>query len=338
MSPYRVGIVGCGLLGTTHAETIARVPELSATVFCDTNLARAQALQDGYGGRATSDVSSILADDQVDAVYIASRHDSHADLCVDALRADKHVLVEKPLALTEAECTRIADAAARSRGVLMVGFKMRFYDMVLKARELVPEPQLVSMQMMDDPWPADGWVNDPVAGGGNVLSQGCHSCDLLRFVTRRDPVQVYAAGGNYYQPTGVIDNLAATFRFEDGIAASWIQGDAGRPPQLGKFFLQMYSEGRSVTLSDRLTKLTYQRAGGEEEVLHGSESGLHQENLAFVQAMREGVSPIGVEDGLYATLMPLQAIRSLSSGRPEPVRDAMPLTMAGDQGSNGATA
>jgi predicted dehydrogenase len=203
----------------------------------------------------------------------------------------------------------------------MVAFKMRYFDMLHKARELMPEPRVVTMQMMDNPWPTDAWYNDPVAGGGNVISQGCHATDVLRFVAGRDPVEVYAAGGNYYQKTGVVDNLAATFRFEDGIAASWVQGDACCPPMVSKFFLQMYDEGRSISLSDRLTTLTYQEAGSDVEVFRGSETGFVEENVAFLQAVETGESPIDVIDGLYATLMVLQAFRSLDSGKPEPVRE-----------------
>jgi predicted dehydrogenase len=311
---------------------IDQVDGLSAVAFCDVVETQAEDMRDEFGGAyATAEVDQVLADRDIEAVYVTTRHDSHADLCVRALAAGKHVMVEKPLAMTVEDCLRVAEAVNASDRVLMVAFKMRYFDMLHKARELMPDPQLLTMQMMDNRWPADAWYNDPAAGGGNVISQGCHATDVLRFVAGRDPVEVYAVGGNYYQETGVVDNLAATFRFEDGVAASWVQGDACCPPLVSKFFLQMYAEGRSITLSDRLTTLTYQEAGRDAKVFRGSETGFLEENVAFLKAIETDESPINVIDGLYATLMVLQAFRSLESGRPEPVREIVSRA-AGEDG------
>jgi predicted dehydrogenase len=177
------------------------------------------------------------------------------------------------------------------------------------------------MQMMDNRWPDDFWANDPVKGGGNVLSQGVHSCDILRFVAGGNPIEVFAVGGNYYQPTGVVDNVTAVFRFENQVSASWVQGDCSCPSLPSKFFMQLYSENKSITLSDRLTTLTYQETGKAPIVLKGTETGFMEENVAFYQCLKNDTEPgINHIDGLYATLMVLQAFESLKSGKPEPIR------------------
>ena len=320
---FRAAVIGCGAFGRVHAGCLAQLDGVDPVAFCDAVEERAQEFAREFGGEyATADPEKIFADGSIDVVYIATRHDSHADLCVRALEAGKHVLVEKPLALTVDDCRRVGEAVERTGRRLMVGFKMRYADMVRKARELIPDPIVVTMQMMDDRWPAGAWTNDPVAGGGNVLSQGCHSADLLRFVSGRDPVEVYAAGGNYYQPSGVVDNLTATVRFDGGVAGSWVQGDASRPPLTSKLFLQLFAEDASVTLTDRLTTLTYARAGQEPQVFRGGEPGFLEESRDFLQSLRDGTSPpIDHVDGLYATLTVLQAIASARSGRPEPVRE-----------------
>jgi predicted dehydrogenase len=318
----RAAIIGCGNLGRTHAKCLAEIDGIESVAYCDVVEAAAQGALDEFGGDyATCDVARVINDESVHAVYVATRHDSHADLCVAALEAGKHVFVEKPLAMSVEDCLRIGAAEAASGGKLMVGFKMRYYDMVLKARELMPRPDLVTMQIMDSPWAPDGWVNDPVAGGGNVLAQGCHATDLIRFLAGADPQTVYAVGGNVHQKTGVVDTVAAAIRFVGGSSGNWVEGDLSTPPLVSKFFAQMFCQGESITLSDRLTTLTH-RAGGETTVFTGSETGFIEENVAFVRAIREDARPeIGVEDGLYATLTILQAIESLSSGQPEPVAD-----------------
>jgi predicted dehydrogenase len=322
----RAGLIGCGNLGRVHTEALQTLDGMEMVAFCDIDRAKAASFCARYGGvRATDDPDELFNDPSLDAIYVCTWHDTHADLCIRAAEAGKHILVEKPLALTVEACRAVGQAVARSGVKLMTAFKMRYYDMVRQARTLIPHPLLVTMQMMDDPWGADHWASDPILGGGNVLSQGCHSCDLLRFVAGGDPIEVYAVGGNYYTASGVIDNLVAAFRFEPvggtgSVAGSWVQGDANCPPLASKFFLQIYGEGRSATLSDRLCTLTYSEQGREPQVFRGTESGFVEENRAFVDCLLAGTPPaIDHVDGLMATLMVLQAFKSIESGQPEPV-------------------
>jgi predicted dehydrogenase len=318
---FRAGLIGCGALGKVHAECVAQLDGMEMVAFCDCDPARAEALRKAQGGEyATPDALALIEDHGLDVIYIATWHDSHAGYCIRAAEAGKHILVEKPLALSVEECRAIGQAVHRNGVKLFTAFKMRYYDLILKARELIPQPVLVSMQMMDNRWADDHWASDPVRGGGNVLSQGCHSCDILRFVAGSEPTEVFAAGGNYYTATGVVDNLCATFRFASGAAGNWIQGDASCPPLTSKFFMQVFAEGRSITLSDRLTTLTYREGQAEPRVFRGSETGFLAENRAFLDCLIHDRPPaIDHVDGLTATLMVLQALRSLRTGRPEPI-------------------
>lgn len=317
----RGGLIGCGSIGKVFADATSGLDDMDLVAFCSRTKAKADRFCETYHGEySTTDAQDIFEDASIDAVYITTWHDSHADLCIRAAQAGKHILVEKPLALTVQECQAIGKAVEESGVKLMVAFKMRYYDMILKARELIPSPVMVTMQMMDNRWSDDFWASDPVTGGGNVLSQGCHSCDILRFVADSDPLEVYAVGDNYYTPTGVIDNLCATFRFENGAAGNWVQGDANCPPLTSKFYLQMFAENKSVTLSDRLCTLTYNEAGKEPQIFKGTETGFVEENRAFVDCLTsDSDPPIDHIDGLMATLMVLQAFNSLKSGKPEPV-------------------
>jgi predicted dehydrogenase len=184
---------------------------------------------------------------------------------------------------------------------------------------------MVTMQMMDNRWPDEMWANDPVKGGGNVLSQGVHSCDILRFVAGSDPVSVYAVGKNYYQKSGVIDNMAAVFQFANGVTGNLVQGDSHLPSLVSKFYLQVFAENRSATLSNRLTTLTYQERGQDPVVYKGSETGFLEENRDFIRALQTGQpAPIDHRDGLLATLMILQGFKSIESGQPQPILSLLP--------------
>ncbi|MGI2297222.1 Gfo/Idh/MocA family protein [Paenibacillus sp. GXUN7292] len=318
----KAGIIGCGNLGRIHAACIVELEGMKLSAYCDVFEQNAHRMLEEFGGEyATSDPNRLFEDESLDAIYVTTMHDTHAEYCIRALEAGKHVLVEKPLAMTLEQCTAIGEAVVKSGKTLFTAFKMRYYDLLWKAKELIPQPVMVSMQMMDDRWGDQIWPNDPIKGGGNVISQGCHSADILRFVAGGDPVEVYAAGGNYYQKSGVVDNVAAVFRFDNGVAGSFIQGDSNCPPLTSKFFMQLFAENKSITISDRLTTLTYMEHGKEPQVFQGAESGFMEENKAFLKCLQENAkAPIDHVDGLYATLMVLQAIESLNSGKPEPIK------------------
>jgi len=318
----RAGLIGCGSLGRVHSQALADIGKMPMVAFCDVIQPAAETLAAEFDGEyATTDVDRLLSDETIGAIYICTHHDTHADLCIRAAKAGKHIMVEKPLALTVEECARVGRVVEETGITLMTAFKMRYYELILKAKELIPEPLMVSMQMMDNRWADDLWANDPVKGGGNILSQGCHSCDLLRYVAGADPVEVYAVGGNYYTATGVPDNLCAAFKFDNGAAASWMQGDANLQPSLSKFFMQLFAEGVSVCMTDRLCKLVVARKGHEPEEFSGTETGFLEENQAFIECLEQGKpATIDHRDGLLATLMALQAINSLKSGKPEPIK------------------
>lgn len=310
---WRAGLIGCGDVARDHARCVAQIPDLDFVAYCDIDEGRADAFLDEFGGRyATGSPDRIFADDAIDIVYVCTQHDTHAEYCIRAADAGKHVLVEKPLALTMEECAAVGQAVERSGITLMTGFKLRYYEMVAKVRELIPEPLVVTMQIMYDRQPDGRWVNDPVKGGGGVLSAGVHAVDILRHVTRSDPVSVAAAGGNFYQRSGVIDNMIAVYRFDNGAIGNLVQGDCATPPLVGNFYLQVFAENRSATLSDRLCTLTYQETGSEPVVYRGSETGFLHESQALVEALNTGrPTPSGYRDGALATAMILNAFASI---------------------------
>lgn len=312
---WRAALIGCGSLGETHAEMVEQIDGIEMVAFCDVVEERSEEYCERFGGEyATTEVDEVVHDDSVDAVYICTLHDTHADFSIRAVENGKHVMVEKPLALTVEECLDVGRAVEENDVILMAAFKMRYYAMIEKVRELIPDPLVVSMQMMDNRWPDDLWANDPVKGGGNVLSQGVHSCDLLRYVAGSDPVSVAASGDNYYQAEDVIDNMAAVYQFEDGTTGNLLQGDCNCPPETSKIFLQAFAENRSATVSDRLCSLTYKEAGSDPVTYTGEETGFLEENRAFVDALDAGdPAPIDHYDGLYATLMILRGFDAIKT-------------------------
>jgi predicted dehydrogenase len=162
------------------------------------------------------------------------------------------VFVEKPLALTLEACREIEAAVASSGVQLLVGFQARHSPFVQKAHEAIPQPRVLIGQMIDPKWGDAAWSQHPVEGGGNVLSQGVHTFDLMCYLAADEPVAVHAEGGTFtHDPvtTEVIDSVVATIRFAGGAVASAAIGDFGPTPRLGKSCYQLFdAAGRSATI------------------------------------------------------------------------------------------
>ncbi len=322
-SPVSIAIIGCGAIGEEHTKCLLSLPEASVRAFCDSDESRAAALSRlAPGSYYTAHPARIFSDNSIEAVYICTHTDSHSSLGVAAAQAGKHVMMEKPLALTERECYAVAEAVDRSGIFCMTAFKLRFYSCVRKVRQFIPAPTVAVGQMMDERWPADFWANDPVKGGGNVLSQGCHSVDLLYHLVGAEPVRVYAEGGNFHHSSNAItDTLLATIQFANGAVGSLAQADAGRFPVLSKFSFQLMDGVRTAHLYNRLMTAVLWDGKQSHRFDTDHEEGMLEENRAFLKAVLDRTPPpVGVRDGIRATLVLLRAIDALTTHKPQDLR------------------
>ena len=178
---------------------------------------------------ASTDIATMLADPAINTVVIVTRHDSHARLVAQALRAGKHVFVEKPLALTldgldevEAAWRQAHEAGGPARGgpQLMVGFNRRFAPQVQKIKALlqpVRQPKAFIMTMNAGAIPRDHWTQDIEVGGGRIIGEACHFIDLMRFLAGSPVVSVQARRMD--EPAGADsdeDKASITLGFDDG--------------------------------------------------------------------------------------------------------------------------
>jgi predicted dehydrogenase len=314
----RFGVIGCGKLAEVHAQALARIPGARFTAYADVAAPAAEAMLATHGGEyATTDSRRVLADDRLHAVYICTRHDSHASLAIAAAQAGKHILIEKPLALTLAECEAVAAAVARAGVWLMPAFKLRYYPLVRLAKAFIPQPQIVIGQMVDGRWPDGIWPQDPVQGGGNLHSQGCHTTDLIRFLAGSEPRRLWAAGGTLTHPGHpCLDQCAASILFANGHLGSWVQGDAALPPFTSKFHFTLMGDGKCVQLHDRLKQATFSDGSRTWTETRADEEGFYLENLEFVTALRERRPPeLTAQDGIQATRIVLAAEQAVRTGQ-----------------------
>jgi predicted dehydrogenase len=190
----RYGLIGCGDIGVVRAAALARTGAQLVAVS-DIDSKKATQLASRYEAVVDRDWPTLLARD-LDAVIISTPPSLHAQMCVDAVNAGKHVLCEKPLARTADECRAMIDAAANARRVLATGFNYRFYPSFLRAREILDSGVIGELSHIRAyaGYSATGhnqaWVRDAdVVGGGALHDNGIHLIDLTRSFLG-DPVEV----------------------------------------------------------------------------------------------------------------------------------------------------
>ena len=212
-----------------------------------------------YGfAQASTDPVAVMGDQTTNAVVIATRHDTHARFVLEALRAGKHVFVEKPLCLTKAELAEIEAAIAAYPGQrLMVGFNRRFAPHVVKMKQLlatVSEPKSLVMTVNAGAIPADHWAQDLNVGGGRIVGEACHFIDLLRHLAGAPVIESSAialgrgAGG---APTS--DKAQLTLKFADGSVGT-IHYLANGHKGFAKERLEVFGGGKILQL-DNFMKL-----------------------------------------------------------------------------------
>jgi predicted dehydrogenase/threonine dehydrogenase-like Zn-dependent dehydrogenase len=254
-------------------------------------------------GHASTDIDALFIEPSVDAVVIATRHASHAELTLRALRAGKHVFVEKPLCLTLAELAEIeAELSLRPAQLLTVGFNRRFAPHVIKMRSLLSgssEPGAMSMTVNAGAVPAGHWVIDPKVGGGRIVGEGCHFIDLLRHLAGAPIVEqsVRKLGGKAAGATST-DDAVLTLGFADGSLGTvtyLTNGNKGFPKER----LEVFCAGRVLQLDNFRRLRAWGFPGFSRQYALEQDKGQFACAAAFVEAIRGGApAPIPLEEVL----------------------------------------
>lgn len=189
----RWGVIGLGWFGEVHADALAAMPGIELAALCTRRADRLAEVADRYGvARRYTDYRELLADPAVDALSIVTHYYDHADIAVEALRAGKHVLLEKPMAATVEECDRIVEAARQASGLFMVGHICRFDPRVALAKEAIDAGRIgriVSMHARRNLSKTIGrMVLDKISA---LVGDGIHDADLMLWFDRSKPVSVY---------------------------------------------------------------------------------------------------------------------------------------------------
>ena len=266
----------------------------------------------GFEFCSTND-DDIFNSQDINTVFIASRHDSHFNYVEKALQNQKNVFVEKPLCLNEGELDKVFSILQgnEQKNILMVGYNRRFSPVTEELKKLFADSGNLTMvyRLNAGKIPADSWIQDPETGGGRIIGEVCHFVDYLTFVADSLPVSVHAfAAGD---PLHLNDIVTINLAFENGSIGSIIYTSNGSK-SLTKELVEVHGHGVSCVIEDFKKLTIYSDSRKKEKKLMVQDKGQRYEMKAFIDAVYEGGAPPIPYDHLYSSsLVTFKILESL---------------------------
>ncbi len=359
-SPVRYGVIGTGMMGLEHLQNIAHLPGVIVGAVADsdpTSLANGARVA-GAGVRSYSNYRDMLADADLDAVVIATPNFTHADVLGDVLSTGLHVMVEKPLCTTVADCQRIIKQAEGYDGVVWMGLEYRWMPPIARllehlGRGVCGSVRMVSIREHRFPFltKVGDWNRFSANTGGTLVEKCCHFFDLMNLAMGDRPLRVMASGAQNVNhlderypgnPAGevpdILDNAFVIVDYPKSkramldlcmfAEASVNEQEISVVGDLGKVEARVSEQ--QVVVGKRLPG----RRSGDLSVEHVVDgdiaySGMHHgsswvEHAKFLDCIRTGrPADVTLEDGLWSVAMGVAAHRSIVEGRPVTLAEVM---------------
>ncbi|REK66229.1 MAG: oxidoreductase [Cohnella sp.] len=331
MKPIRTAVIGTGSISDFHLKSYARHPDAELVAVCDLNAERARKKADQFGAaKSYSDYKELLADPDIDAVSVCTWNNTHAEISIAALRAGKHVLVEKPLCTTVEEALRIREAVEETGKQLMIGYVRRYDPNARLLKEFVDKGEFgdlyyakaSSIRRHGNP---GGWFADRSrSGGGPLIDIGVHMIDLCWYMMGKP--KAVTVSGNTYRKLGnranirnlshykaadwdpkvntVEDLASAMIRFENG-ASLQVDVSFALHAQKDEASIKLYGDKGGFEIDPEIVIVTEKHDTILNVTPQTDHRGFHFEAAFqseidhFVECVREGRKPISpVEDGV----------------------------------------
>jgi polar amino acid transport system substrate-binding protein len=291
-APVTLGVIGAGNYAQGVLLPLFKAnADVTLHTVCTATGVKAEKAREKFGfAGCTTDWKAVLADESINTVLVATRHDLHAPIVCAALKAGKTVFVEKPLCLRESELDEIVKTIEETGNArLMVGFNRRFAPFAKSVREL-PGPKLMRYRVSVSPLPAGHWANDPVTGGGRILGEVCHFVNFLVFAANACPVRLFALGFG-------ADNVQVNLRFVDDSVGA-IDYFSVADTSLDKEYIEAFGDGRHLIVTD------FRDKGQAEEVRQ------------FAAAVKTGgAMPVGLEEIIRSTRATFAILKSIQTSQ-----------------------
>jgi len=269
----------------------------------------------------SSNPDDILKKEEVNTVFIATPHSSHAELVIKSLKAGKNTFVEKPLAINIDQLKAVIETRHEIEKPVMVGFNRRFApvcEAIKNEFRNLDEPLVINIRVNAGLIPKNHWTQQPEIGGGRIVGEICHFIDLMQYFTNAEPVKVFAESIN----TANIkitpeDNISIVVKFSNGSVGNLTylaNGDKSMPKER----IEVFGGGIIGVINDFKDGLIFRN--GKTIKLKSSGKGHKEEINAFLNAVKEGKeSPVSFRSICLTTLTTFKILDSLATGLPQEI-------------------
>lgn len=327
-SVVKLGVLGAGnFANAVLLPAIKKAGDIELVGIASSGGLHAQHTGKKFGFQyATSDDDEIINDPDINTVAILTRHDSHAELLLKALKAGKHVFVEKPLAINRTQLSAISEQLKiNGQSLLTVGFNRRFSPLAQQLNGFLQnrtESLYAHYRVNAGYIPLNHWTQDPEIGGGRIIGEACHFVDLITFLVGAAPISVTAhalpdngaalsvSKGKYRE-----DNVSMTFTFPDGsigVVDYLANGDRSFPKER----VEVFCGGQIAVLAD-FVSLQIVKDGKKKEVKGVQNKGWVDEWKVFAKSILEGGEPpIPYEQLIGVTESTFAAVESMRKRKP----------------------
>jgi predicted dehydrogenase len=331
MPATRIAILGAGFMGGTHARAYAKRDDVEIAAIYAHSPERAQPLADEVGSRWVDNLNTILGDRSIDAVDICLPTTSHREAFDAAIDAGKHVLLEKPLALTEADAREMVARAAETDRVVMIAHVLRFWPEYVEIKRIIESGELgrplAGLAARRQPFPAWSQLFTRAdLTGGAILDQMIHDYDVMNWLFGT-PLSVAAAGMVNPRSNGY-DQTQVLIRYDE--ASGLVDGGMMMPESYpfttrievlcenGSIEHHFRAGGRSFEIGEPTNELTVYRNEGDPERITVEQSDAYENETAyFIECLKQGQPALRAtpSDALAALRVALAATESAASGK-----------------------
>ncbi|RXJ52449.1 bi-domain-containing oxidoreductase [Gelidibacter gilvus] len=317
-----IGFIGAGSFAQSYLIPNVKAAGASLDTVVTTKGITSKNVAEKFGfNHTSSNADDVMENPQINTVFIATPHNSHAQYAIGALKANKHVFIEKPLAMTPEELKDVEEDYKEAGVTLMVGFNRRFADVskaIKKAFENLTEPVFVNIRVNAGFIPKEHWTQNPEIGGGRIIGEMCHFIDLMQYFTDSEPIKVYADCINTTnEKLKADDNISIIVKFKNGSVGSLnylANGDKSLPKEM----IEVFGGGKTGRIHDFRSGELHE--GNKITKIKSISKGHKQEVEAFLTSIKEGtVSPISFESIRLTTETTFKIIDSLNIGLPQTI-------------------
>ncbi len=257
----------------------------------------------------TSDENEIIKNPEINTLFIATRHDSHAQFVIKGLENDKNVFVEKPLCLNLDELEQIESLVVESGKRVMIGFNRRFSPHSALVKKKIGSGKMSMIYRINaGNIPADSWIQDMKIGGGRIIGEACHFIDLMVYMCGSVPVKVMASALPDNQ--GLNDTVNLIIEFQNG-STGVVAYYANGAKSLKKEYFEVYAAGTTAIINDFKECSIYGSGKPQKSKLLAQDKGQKNMIEQFIGHLKEGVSPIPMDQIFATTKATFAAIKSI---------------------------